>query len=163
MRSQKPQLGICILVLAVITVGVLRHSSAFAQAKSDVVSSIQTHPIVAAATATYWTEERMRNAIPMPMFTLGSVQTPAMSATPEEGGPEGPMVSAPSGGPGDLPEEHTLPQETQAAVQPTFGTAPFVYTRYRLFPNTADNLLYRTFPYAITGKLFFTIDRKSVV
>jgi hypothetical protein len=59
-----------------------------------------------------------------------------------------------SGGPGDIPQEQTL-EASEEPPQPTFGTYPFSYTRYRLFPDTVAQ--YKTFPYKMTGKLFFTI------
>lgn len=127
-------------------------STVFAQQdkNNEPVSSI-----VAASSAevqAYWTEERMRNAIPMPM---PEITTPA-AATGTQGGvsPSGPTVIANSGGPGDVPKEMIM-QEAEGALEPLFGTYPFSYTRYRLFPNTTAT--YKKFPYKMTGKLFFVI------
>ena len=77
-----------------------------------------------------------------------------MSGTPA---PAGPPVIASSGAPGDTPEEVEGVEVERLLGGPTplFGTSPFSYTRYRLFPDLIAT--YKTYPYRTTGKLFFTI------
>ena len=156
-RGVKLRLGVSILVTAITAAGVLMPSAALAQANHGVVSSTQTITTQAAATMAYWTAERMRDATPMPMRLARLSQPP--TKIQREGSTAGPMVIANSGRPGDIPQEQTIGEETQGTmeplVEPLAGTFPFVYTRYRLFPETETNLLYRIFPYVLTGKLFF--------
>ena len=97
----------------------------------------------------------MRNASAMPMPTLPANQAGGLlSGTPA---PAGPPVIASSGAPGDTPEEVEGVEVERLLGGPTplFGTSPFSYTRYRLFPDLIAT--YKTYPYRATGKLFFTI------
>ncbi len=156
MTSVKCHLGLLVVVASIVLAGALMPSTALAQAQNDVVvSSIQT--FTAAQAAAYWTEERMRNALPMPLPTVSE----APPTTQETAAPSRPTVIASSGRPGDTPQEETREQATQGAPEPQFGTYPFSFTRYRLFPDSrilgALQILYKTFPYQLTGKLFLTI------
>lgn len=112
----------------------------------------QPQALSATEVSAYWTEERMKGALPMempaPALGRGGNQPPRPDAD------KGPGVIAGAGAPGDAPWEKTL-DPTAAEIEPLFGTYPFSYTRYRLFPNTLT--MYQTFPYATIGKLFFTI------
>ena len=130
-------------------------SAAMAQAPDTPVSIGRISSLAAAQTGTYWTEERMRNARPMPVPERTASQvTGLMSAAPAPG--RLPTVAA-SGAPGEAPEE-LVGDEVDRLLQgptPQFAAAPFAYTRYRLFPDLLAT--YKAFPYRPIGKLFFTI------
>ena len=103
----------------------------------------------------YWTEERMRNAQPLPLLILPSGQTraelDAMTA------PSGPPFIVPSAPPGTTPSNEnraTIHEESMASPEPFAGTHPFVYTSYQLFPDVFA--LYKQYPYRVIGKVFFT-------
>lgn len=115
----------------------------------------------------FWTAERMQNAVTLDMareatptpFAFGPALAPMALGEP---------IVATSGLPGQTPEELTggpevdrLLGEARAlgAIDPLLGSAPFTFSRYRLFPETPRDadIMYRTFPYRLTGKLFFVI------
>jgi hypothetical protein len=131
-----------ILSAVVLSAGALVPITALGQSAQPVSAPIA---LSTAAVEGYWTAERMRDATPMPM--------PELPGAPPEAafrgaGPEGPGVIANSGGPGDIPQEQTL-EAGEEPPEPTFGTYPFSYTRYRLFPDTTAQ--YKTFPYRWWG------------
>ncbi len=121
----------------------------------------------------FWTAERLRNAVPLDMareaapipFGFGSLLGPiAAGGAMAVGEP----VVATSGRPGQRPRELTGGPEVErllgegralAGINPLLGAAPFNFSRYRLFPEPPrdPDLMYRTFPYSLTGKLFFVI------
>ncbi|MGI8427625.1 MAG: trypsin-like serine peptidase [Actinomycetota bacterium] len=105
--------------------------------------------------AAYWTAERMATAKAMPLIKVTDAPTPTDLG--QEAG-AGPAVIANAGGPGAKGTEKIMsPQEAQRFLgepEPLFGTFPFSYTRYRLFPDTTT--MYLTFPHRTVGKLFFT-------
>ena len=102
----------------------------------------------------FWTEERLREAQPMPM--------PTVDPNGELSGltRKGPQSSSATMVPGALPGDEVgllgpyAPSSTSTAT-PKWGTAPWVYSRYRLFPDSVST--YTTYPYSTVGKLFFQI------
>jgi hypothetical protein len=93
----------------------------------------------------------------MPLPTLTGRATETQGTAP----PSGQVIVANSGVPGDTPTQETLGPAIEGTTEPLFGTFPFSYTRYRLFPDGRLfgrlQLLYKQFPYNLTGKLFLTI------
>jgi hypothetical protein len=131
-------------------------STVFAQADSDaVVVSIEN--LSTTQVQAYWTQERMRNALPMrlPMLSGGTTKTEGSESPP------GPTVVVNSGGPGDAATQEILGQTVESAIEPLAGTYPFSYTRYRLFPDSGLlgrlQIVYKQFPYNLIGKLFATV------
>lgn len=108
-----------------------------------------------AAVLDYWTDDAMVKA--QPLIEEVEEGTPAPIAKfgdasievrlPSGGGTSGTVDPKLDGA--DLPVE----------ASPDFGTFPFSFTRYRLFPDI--NLVYTTFPYSTIGKLFFTIPGRG--
>ena len=143
-----------VLFAAAVLLGMLFTSSTtWAQSNTTPISSRSISSAEAQQVAAYWTNERMNNARPMQMTIPPKA---VATASPTFGLPEGPVVLANSGNPSDIPKEQRFPS-TLGAPEPTFGTYPFSYTRYRLFPDRNDVALYKTFPYRTVGKLYFTI------
>lgn len=102
----------------------------------------------------YWTKERFDQAKPMPMPAprTGEHQTRGTTAP----APSNLPLVADSGVPGDTPSERREPlRNGTEGFEGEWGTTPFSYTRYRLFPD--NNTLATTFPYRTVGKMFFTI------
>jgi hypothetical protein len=131
-------------------------ATVLAQANGDaVVLSIEG--LQATPLQSYWTEDRMRSALPMPLPALAGRATETEGAAP----PSGPMLMANSGGPGDPPQREILGQAVESTTEPLAGLYPFSYTRFRLFPDNGLlgllQILYKQFPYRLIGKLFFTI------
>jgi V8-like Glu-specific endopeptidase len=129
-------------------------ATALAQAPDTPVSSGRIARLAAGSGERPWTEERMRNARPMPIPEISASQTFGLGVAPA---PAGLPVVAGSGAVGDAPDEPVTPDAAlslQGPV-PVFGTTPFSYTRYRLFPDLIAT--YKAFPYRTVGKLFFTI------
>jgi len=159
MVTKRFQLALFLVVVAVAAFLGFFPSTVLAQAPDQAVSSIQAVTDLAAGEVeAFWTEEMMSNAIPMPLREISGApgQPPKGTAAPS-----GPMVIANSGEPGDIPHEQIIPQGqivpqgAQGPIEPLFGTSPFSYTRYRLFPDTVAQ--YKQFPYRMIGKLYFTI------
>ncbi len=151
-------LGLLVVALAV---GVLSSPAAMSQQGNNLVVS---SPGVRAAAdinavVAYWTEERMRAAQPMPLPELdgSSASVGARAAVADE---TGRVTIGTSGKPGDRTEIRNIKRKKWNAIaaaaeaEPVWGTYRYVYTRYRLFPDTVDQ--YKTFPYRLVGKLFFT-------
>lgn len=155
MRPVSFQSVLGILVATLVAANALLPSTTLAQANSDVVAAIET--LTDSQVRSYWTSERMQAALPMPLRVMTAPQTGAHEAA----GSPGPMVIGNSGREGDIPAEERIAGATEGAgaaspgVEPLFGTFPFSFTRYRLFPDTSSQ--YQQFPYKATGKLFFTI------
>ena len=98
----------------------------------------------------YWTEERMRNATPLP---APRVTNPAPEDTASTALPSGPGKSIRGGD--SLAGEPPL-AETSFGSQVLTYTYPFPFTRH------AVDATYRRFPYKAVGKIFFTqggVDR----
>ncbi len=155
-RSIELHLTGLLVVAGVVAAAVLSPVMVLAQASNDaVVSSIQR--LHAGQVEAYWTAERMRDARPMPLPMLSRTASETEAAAP----PSGPMVIANSGGPGDSPLEETREPRVEGATQPLFGTFPFSFTRYRLFPDSGLlgilQILYKQFPYKVIGKLFLSV------
>lgn len=106
----------------------------------------------------FWTEERMKDAQPMDMPDPAGVQP----AEDPDGtlGTKGSRSAEAEMVPGLLPGETTaIPgpyaPPTDSTLTAKWGTAPWVYSRYRVFP---DNIAtYTTYPYGTVGRLFFQI------
>src|SRR4029453_8629513 len=104
-------------------------------------------PASAQQALTYWTEERMQNASPMPLSAISQASPLAQSQV--ETVPPGPMVIADAGDPEAKdallaePREAAPPPVLLPGLEPQAGTYPFSYTRYWLFPFTQ----YKVFPY----------------
>jgi len=147
---------LCVLALLVLVVA--PQSPAWA-ANANEEPVLQPQMATTTAMRTYWTEERMRSAKPLPMpQLLGLPPEPVASL---QALPSGPALIADSGGPGDLPTERILDQAE--LLQPDTGAlanpGSFAFTRYRLFPNV--RILYQQFPYLFVGKVFFTIPGRG--
>jgi V8-like Glu-specific endopeptidase len=103
----------------------------------------------------FWTEERLREAQPMPMPTPGEDAEASALAT------KGLQVfSGATVVPGALPGQKVgflgpYDPSVGNTLAPRWGTAPWVYSRYRLFPDGVST--YTTYPYSTVGKLFFQI------
>ncbi len=150
--SKLQQAVLALAVMVVIAVGYA--PSTFADEHyNEVVLHRVTQP--ASSVVSYWTEERMRNAQPMPLPKLSASPTGAQNRS--EAIPSGPMVIAYSRRSGDpLTEERIEPADlAEGAAEPLAGTYPFSFTSFQLFPNVTG--LYRVFPYRIVGKVFFTV------
>jgi V8-like Glu-specific endopeptidase len=115
----------------------------------------QAITLAAGAVEAYWTEERMRNAMPMPVPELATAQLARLQGGAGNASPTGPMVIANAGAPGDFPGEEVRQLTGLGTPEPLAGAYPFSYTRHRLFPDTL--VQYKLFPYRLTGKLFFKI------
>jgi hypothetical protein len=145
-----------VIAASVVSIAALIPSIALAQASSDaVVSSIQG--LNTTQVQAYWTNDRLRNALPLPLPTIigKAAETQGTAA------PSGPVIIANSGGPGDTPMQETLAQTVEGVTESLAGASPFIYTRYRLFPDSGLlgrlQLVYKQFPHNLIGKLFFTI------
>jgi hypothetical protein len=143
---------VTLLVALLLLTAPILIQTALAQSPDTPVSSGSITSLQAANVEAYWTEERMRNAKPLPLPAI-SGSAKALGAV---AGPAGPPLVASSGRPGATPVELTGAQaEGLASGQdPLFGTFPDSYTRFRLFPNLAS--IYTTFPHRMVGKLFFS-------
>lgn len=101
----------------------------------------------------FWTDEMLKKAEPMPMPDPGNAEPPA-SVEAKLLQPAG--LFAPATKPGEtltgFAPYYATPDSTLTAK---WGSAPWVYTRYRLFPDTVAT--YTTYPYSTVGKLFFQI------
>jgi V8-like Glu-specific endopeptidase len=119
----------------------------------------------------YWTPERMRNAVPLPIpevapgaEPLGSEDaTAAPEATPGTGGPGGPptvRVEPQSGtsvwddgGWGESLAGSSIVEEPSSLEEPSsVGTQGCYFSSSRLVPQVSD----KKYPYRAVGKLFFT-------
>src|SRR5438093_5061389 len=142
------RLQMLVVLVVCAAVGILfLPSQALAQLSNDTAVSA-TLP---AADASFWTEARIQSVLPMPMpKTRRSAASPAAVT-----GASGPRVIANSGGPGAVPIETTGNTLEPLAAEPLFGTFPFSYTRYRLFPDTQAE--YNLFPNRLVGELLFRI------
>jgi hypothetical protein len=146
------------LTTLVILMALMLPTVASAQAPDQPVSrAALISPQSAQAAEAYWTEERMRAAKPMPLPTPSRASLQGLTVPP----PGGPPLIATSGRPGATPQEFSgaAAEQLLSEPEPQFGTFPFSYTRYRLFPNNLT--MYTTFPYLLTGKLFFTIPGRG--
>ena len=159
MKTRKFQPVLIFFMTAVVVALAFISSAALAQSNDEVVSSGIISRLAGQETVAYWTGERMRNAVPMP-FPKVSKAAGLRAPGPTLEAPSGPMVIANSGRPGDVPREQRI-EVTEGLTEPLFGTYPFSFTRYRLFPDRNDMLMYITFPYKETGKLFFTIPTQG--
>jgi V8-like Glu-specific endopeptidase len=117
----------------------------------------------------YWTPERLASAVPMD-FAREQTASPGILGFGMTFGAlsVGEPVIGTSGLPGQEPTEvrgaagvDQLLGEGRAlaGAAPLLGAAPFTFSRYRLFPESPrdPDIMYRTFPYRLTGKLFFSI------
>lgn len=139
--------------VAVLLVVTLSGSTTWAQSNTAPVKSRSISALEAQQVTAFWTAERMNSAIPMPMPTVGKA---AAKASTTFGAASGPVVLADSGEPSGTPTEQRF-YSTETAAEPVFGTYPFSYTRYRLFPDRNDMALYKAFPHKTIGRLFFSI------
>lgn len=102
----------------------------------------------------FWTEERLREAQPMPMPTVDpNAELSGLTR-------KGPQSSTATAVPSALPGQKVgflgpYDPSTASTITPKWGTAPWVYSRYRLFPDTVS--MYTTYPYSTVGKLFFEV------
>jgi len=102
----------------------------------------------------FWTEERLREAQPMPMPEVSPSEDAAELRAKERSGAG--TLLAPSLRPGETLVPLRLDGPAEAAtLAPRWGSAPWVYSRYRLFPDNVAT--YTTYPYSTVGKLFFQI------
>jgi hypothetical protein len=162
MKVKKSCLALMIFLATLVAALLFVSATILAQGKDQPISSAQALTEESAGDVeAYWTEERMKNAKPMPLPELPKV---SRTTTIREGmvAPSGPMLIANSGEPGDPPwEEQLSPSghvvgeegEVTAEPEPLFGGYPWSYTRYRLFPDVQS----KKFPYKCTGKLYFSI------
>ncbi len=140
------------LILALVAALALVAMPAAAADLSDVVYEVvDTSRADAEA---FWTEERLREAQPMPM--------PTVDPNGEVSGltRKGPRSSSATMVPGALPGEKVgflgpYDPSVESTLTPKWGTAPWVYSRYRLFPDSVAT--YTTYPYSTVGKLFFQV------
>lgn len=103
---------------------------------------------------TFWTEERIRAAQPMPMPTVGSA--PDDASFHAKVGADAAGLFAPSLRPGQkLTRFAPYYPTADSTLVAKWGSAPWLYSRYRLFPDNVAT--YTTFPYSTVGKLFFQI------
>lgn len=159
MRSGIYRSILTILALVLLASPAFIASAALAQSKDQPVSSGVISTLTYQPETAYWTMQRLNAAKPMPLPQVSKGLT--MSAPDAMVlQPTSPMVIANSGGPGDAPQEQRV-AGAHSLAEPLFGAYPFSYTRYRLFPDRNDFLIYKTFPYKTTGKLFFTIPGKG--
>jgi len=140
--------GLCIALLLALA------PAASAQDPTEPVSSSPDHRQSPEAITEYWTPERMANAKPMPLPTLDPAAK-AQEGDQSEASTAGPTTSliGSSGLPGDLP----VAQEVNSSELDTpteFGTYPFSYTRFQLYPIA---MYKRLQPHMAIGKLYFTI------
>ena len=127
--------------------------AAFAQ-NDQAITSTQT--VSGGEAKSYWTEERMLTAKPLPFPMKAALNRPAAPISIRETSRKATIAS--SGGPGDKPYEMKVDSSELSALsvpEPVFGTAPFSFTRYRVFPDIKKT--YKTYPYNVIGQLFFTI------
>jgi hypothetical protein len=149
-------LSLLSIAAGMVAVAGFMPSTVLAQANSDAVV-ISIEGLHATQVQSYWTEERMRNAPPLPLPTIAGIATNIEGAAP----PSGPVIMGNSGGPGDPPRQEIVGQAVESATEPLAGPYPFSYTRFRLFPDNGLlgllQILYKQLPYRLIGKLFFTI------
>lgn len=141
------------LLLALVVAVALAALPAAAADLDDVVWEVVDTPREDAEA--FWTEERLREARPMPMPTVGPDADAAALVT------KGPRSTSettlvPGGRPGEkIGVPGPYDPSTVNTLAPRWGTAPWVYSRYRLFPDSVST--YTTYPYSTVGKLFFQI------
>ncbi|MDY7093848.1 MAG: hypothetical protein SX243_12825 [Acidobacteriota bacterium] len=141
-------LALCLALLLITA------QAAGAQDPAQAVSSSPVDRQSAEAITEYWTPERLAGAKPMPMPTLDPASKARESGQTEASAP-GPITGlvGSSGLPGDLPlEEEVSFSELDAPTE--FGTYPFSYTRFQLYP---ISMYKRLQPHMAVGKLYFTI------
>lgn len=161
--------GICrFLAVVVAVLAIMAPSAPVAQYGNETPVSMPqalTDSEIDFVTA-YWTPERMREAIPMPMPVPRRNAARDVAATEADGG-NGPVLMATSGRPGELPQEKWVTDEetemmASAEIVPRYGRGQKkAFTRYRLFPD--DDRTYKTWPNSATGKLFFKKGSASYV
>jgi hypothetical protein len=141
-------------IVALVLVAAIPLSPADAAGAND-EPVVQAQIVTMSAIKTYWTEERMSNARPMP--------TPRVFGAPAQGPagfqtvPAGPAVIANSGKAGDSPTERVVDfaELSGLGIEAQALPGPFAFSGYRVFPNVS--IIYQQFPYAFVGKVFFTI------
>lgn len=119
----------------------------------------------AADTLTYWTAERLKAAKPK----IVTPTTTFSRSTAETAAPTGPQESH-SGAPSSVPYDASLEvklysteNESRAMLPPAasiaaVGTGNYPYSINRLYPTSGNTTsdIYRFYPYATVGQLFFT-------
>lgn len=126
-----------------------------------------------AAVLAYWTADVMAAAQPalppdlsggprpVPNSPTSTIEVRLPSAGPDVTTPT-PTPTSPPPTFDPSPAQKETPLEADAVLgdgEDDFGTSPFSYTRYRLFPDNAAN--YTTFPHIMVGKLFFVIPGRG--
>lgn len=156
MKSARFRLTLLMLLTTVAMILGLSRTMALAQGMDEVISAPQALTTSQAEAAkAYWTEDKMQNAVPMPLPEIsGSIS--AQSEIQETYSP-GPVVIAPSSAHKTSIQSLSEEEISEAAedLEPLTGTYPFSYTRTRLIPDTMPT--HKAFPFRTVGKLFFTI------
>jgi len=114
----------------------------------------------------FWTPERLRDAVSLDVTRDALAARTSLRGTSLSLATRGESLLATSGVPGQAAETvrgtanvERLLTRGAGGIEPQLGDAPWNFSRYRLFPETPrdPDIMYRTFPYRLTGKLFFVI------
>lgn len=151
-RIPGPGIPVNLLLTLFLALLLVSAPAAAADGMDEVV--FETVPESRSDVEAYWTEERLREAQPMPMPTVGAADATLSRKAQASGAAVG--FLAPAQHPGDRSAQlGPLDPAADATLAPKWGDAPWVYGRYRLFPNLVS--MYTTYPYRAVGQLFFTI------
>jgi V8-like Glu-specific endopeptidase len=124
-----------------------------------------------AAVLTYWTPDVLASALPAPAPDLSDTSRPVPnlpgstievrlpSTGPATGNPTPTPTTPPTFDPGAFKQAARDTEPDLAGAEDDFGTFPFSFTRYRLFPDNVPT--YTTFPHVTVGKLFFVIPGRG--
>jgi hypothetical protein len=153
---------VCALLLAAVVGTVVFVPGVTLAQNSQVMSKPQALSAEEVAKVeAFWTPERMKQAIPVPipqMDIAAKQAVPSMTITPTR-----PKVVAHSGMPGDQPIQQRSPAAPQkiigtaegAGIQPQYsGGSASTFTRYRAFPEQKGKT-FKAFPHKLIGKLYF--------
>jgi V8-like Glu-specific endopeptidase len=137
-----------------------------------------------AAVRAYWTPERLRDAIPMDKHPANpgpdgrpspSAAQPAIpGAQPLTSGPDRVAVARlPESAAGAAPQTAFVGGETRlykredssphAAITPDASADGYLFTTFRIFPDSGSNAEVKNYPYTAVGHLFFTITKSGGV
>lgn len=156
----KPLLASCLLLSVLVTPAVLA---------DDMYVCTEEVSVSAESVINYWTEERMKNAIPYPMHSPKGIPMLRPAGTipvPADGEPG----SRPGGYPKskesllskEIGSPELLPLVEPLGDERTPGDHgypfPFPFTRYEVLSS-----LYKTYPYRTIGKVFFTEGSQNFV
>jgi V8-like Glu-specific endopeptidase len=161
-RSAQHQHGLRALLMSAIPAAFLigaASTPAIAQTLAAPAPNLAATQDTDAAVRAYWTPERLRNAKPLALSLSGPLRHGHASniSTGARQTFQGAFPTEVDDGTlamklFDLPEGNTQTQRTRA---PITGSSGLPFTTNRLYPQN-DTVLYKAYPYATIGQLYFT-------